>query len=265
MRGRQIGRVIDRVGIHAVAARRLERDERVAELHRRRTDSRGRRSTAPSSARPARSPAALGAIFLSTFAIRIAQRVAARGRRAPPVFHPPARGRRQPSELAAIARPREAQRLRRIERMRVVVACRAPAARPSARRSWPAGRRSCSRRAASRAAGASRLAGRIEPDGVARPATPSTTSWSGRRPRASRRGVRQTTAAAPGARDAGNARDPIGVRRVEAWRVLRAILEGQRHGDDASVELGNRDVDRRVERRQPAAATLPTPRAACRS
>ena len=65
MRRRQIRRVIDRVGIHAVAARRLQRDERAGRARSPRTDSR------PSSLHgslvgicaPA---AALDAIFLST-------------------------------------------------------------------------------------------------------------------------------------------------------------------------------------------------------
>ena len=86
MRRRQIGRVVDRVGIHAVAARRLERDDRVAEGHGRKQVVIGHRSTALSSAARA-VLAALEAIFLSMRAVRAAQRVATVGRHSPPVFH----------------------------------------------------------------------------------------------------------------------------------------------------------------------------------
>jgi hypothetical protein len=85
MRRRKIRRVVDRVGIHPVAARRLERDDRVAEGH-------GRKQVvmviAPWLFRDgSRRTGGLGADLLVNAAVRAAQRVATLGRHSPPLFH----------------------------------------------------------------------------------------------------------------------------------------------------------------------------------
>ena len=52
MRGRQIRRVINRVGIHAVTARRLQRDRSRFPIPARQKDNRRNRATAPLGSRP---------------------------------------------------------------------------------------------------------------------------------------------------------------------------------------------------------------------
>ena len=119
MRRRKIGRVIDRVGIHPVAAWRLQRDERVSKLQRGEVivgrvaprlfgGPHGRRG-------PARSDLSIDA------RVRRRQRETAAGRQAPRRFHLRARRRRQPAEPLLVPLAREALRGAILERMPLVV------------------------------------------------------------------------------------------------------------------------------------------------
>ena len=178
MRRRKIRRVVDRVGIHAVAARRLERDDRVAEGH-------GREQVvmviAPWLFRDgSRRTGGLGGDLLVNSAVRAAQRVATVGWHSPPLFHAFPRRGRQRTEHGAVSPARETLGGRGIRADVPRRSCRARAAPSSMRRSSPAPHRSNSHRGASPgavSAGWQAHRGRRR----FRLATPSRTSSSARR------------------------------------------------------------------------------------
>src|SRR5690606_40091599 len=57
--------------------------------------------------------------------------------------------------------------------------------------------------------------------------------------------------------DPGDPRGALGVGGVEGEAVLVGLLERERDGDDAAVELGDRDLRRGVQRGQPVVAVRP--------